>query len=793
MYAVLSSVRYAARGLIRTPIFTLTVILTLTVVIGANSAVFSIIDRVLLRPLPFPEADHLVYVSHADRTSSLPREIAPGRLLDWSERNETFESISAFYTEDVTDTTADQPKNLRRATMGPGLLDTWGLEPALGRKFTSEEHSYGGPRSVLISSDYWGEYLNGDLDAIGDTLIIEGESVTVVGVMPATLEFVDSDVDLWFPLLTNAPFVTQRQTGWFTGVVGRLRPGVTLSQAELDLQAVQSRLAEQYPATDSNLDVTVIPFRDFLDGPFRSSLWLLFGAVLMLLLIACTNIAAVLLARSTQRQRDMAIRFSLGASSRTIATQLLAETAVLVLAGTIGGLVLASGAIGMLESYTSDLPTFGRIELDSRVLAYTVLSAVFVLVLCGLYPAVRGAKSSIPLSRTGRMEAPSRQTVNWMLVGTQVALSMTLLTGAGLMLKSFDALSNVDPGFEAEQVLTFRVSGNFNETSDFAAVLQRINRTIDELDALPGVESVGTSFSLPGVSDSSETQFAFVDWTPTDETPIIAQNRMVSPTYFQALQIPLLGGELCGRADDPFGAREVMVNRQFAERFFGASSVIGRQLIGQQPAQVVGIVGNAREIGMHREPPPSLYTCYSAPTPFPWFLVRTSGDPISFIETVRARIAELEPLRSVYDFAPLSQRIGDMYAQDRLRALLLTVFSVAALLLACLGIYGTLSYVVSLRRRDVGLRVALGALRNAIVAHYLAQALKVVSVACLVGLGMAVAFSRVLSSMLYGVSPSDPVTLVTVIGIVMTVAAIGAVVPSMRASRVDPIVALRED
>lgn len=787
------SVRYAARGLIRAPIFALTVVLTLAVVISANSAMFSIIDRVLLRPLPFPKADRLVYLSHAERTSFLPRDIPPGRLLDWSERNVSFEAISAYYTEDVTDTTTDQPKNLRRATMGPGFLDAWGFEPALGRSFVSEEHSVGGPASVLVSNDYWREYLHADLNAIGATLVVEGRPATVVGVMPADLEFVDSDVDLWFPLLINAPFVTQRQTGWFGGIVGRLRPGVSRSQAELDLESVQSQLADEYPETDSDLAISAIPFRNLVVGPFSSSLWLLFGAVLMLLLIACTNIVAVLLARSTQRERDVAIRFSLGASRRRIATHILAETAWLVLAGTVGGLILASAAIGRLQSYTSDLPTFGRLELDARVLAYTLLSAVLVVLLCGLFPAVRSAKSLTSLSHTGRTELPSRQTVNWALVGVQIALSVTLLTSAGLLLRSFDALSRVDPGFQADQVLTFRISGNFNETSDFPAILQRINRTIDELDALPGVESVGTSFSLPGVSGSSESQFAFVDWTPLDDAPIIAQSRTVSPTYFQALQIPLLSGELCGRASDPFGPREVMVNRAFAERYFGSSSVIGRQLTGQQPARVVGIVGNARETGMHFEPPPSLYTCYSAPNPFPWFLVRTSGEPTTLVETVRARIAELEPLRSVYDFAPLGRRIGDVYAQDRLRTVLLTLFSLASLLLACLGVYGTLNYVVSLRRRDVGLRVALGALRNMIVTHYLAKALKVVGVGCLIGLGLSVAFSRMLSSMLYGVSPSDPITLGTAIGIVVIVAAIGAVVPLMRASRIDPIVALRED
>lgn len=299
----------------------------------------------------------------------------------------------------------------------------------------------------------------------------------------------------------------------------------------------------------------------------------------------------------------------------------------------------ASGAMGILESLTSDLPAYRNLGLDTRVFVYTLSCAILVMLLCGLFPAVRSAMNPIPMSHAGRAEVRSRQTAHWLLVGVQVALSVTLLTGAGLLLRSFDSLTKVDAGFDAEKVLTFRISGDFDETRDFPAVLQRIDRTIGELDALPGVESVGTSFSLPGIAQSSESEFEFIDWTAPGDDRIIAQTRMVSPGYFQALQIPLLSGELCRRASDPFAAREVMVNLTFAARYFGTGPAIGRELVGQSPARIVGIVGNARETGFHLDSPPSLYTCYSAPTPFPWFLVRTSGDPMSLVEPIRARVA----------------------------------------------------------------------------------------------------------------------------------------------------------
>ena len=795
---MMRNVRYALRSLARTPGFTLTVLLTLAVAIGANSVVFSAIDTILLRPLPFPNADRLTYISHADDASSVDVAVPPIRLLDWRERNSTFEAIAAYYTEDVPDTTGDRPENVRRATVTPGFLDLWDIAPAVGRDFADAEHRFGGQFAALISDRYWRDRLNADPNALDNVLEIDGQAHAVIGIMPPSFAAVDRSVDLWTPHPVDAPWATFRQNGWFNGVVGRLRSGVTLDQGLGDIAVVQSQLADAYPETDDNLAVRAAPYKDTVVGSVRGSLWLLFGAVSVLLLIACTNIAALMLARATQRERDVTIRYSLGASRASVALHLATEMIVLVLAGTVAGLVAASGTLVVLTAFGSGLPRVDEVSIDERIFVYAIASAAVVVILCGLLPAVRAASGAGSSIHGGRTQVTPRHSLNWLLVGVQVALSVTLLAGAGLLLRSFDALARVDPGFDAAHVLTFRQSGSFGEAgNDYSSVVQRIDGTLEELTALPGIESAATSFALPGVTGRNQQELELVEGRVASESRIIAETRTVSPSYFETMQIPLLAGDPCRQTENAGTAEnegtEAVVNRSFAERYFSQRSVIGLHFAGDSPARITGIVGDARELGTNREPVPTVYFCFSAPNPFPWFFVRTSGEPMNVVATVRARLNELEPFRSVYDIAPLDRRIGDVYAETRLRTMLLTFFSAAALLLASLGLYGTLSYVVSLRRREVGLRMALGALSSNIVAQFLLKALTVVGVACLVGLALSFAFGRALTSMLYGVSPSDPTTLFAVILLVVGVATLAAILPAVRASRIDPMQALREE
>jgi predicted permease len=794
--ALLRSIRHALRSLAGTPGFSATVVTTLAVGIGANSAVFSAIDAILLRPLPFPDSDRLVRVRQADEVETA---IAPGRLEDWSRSSSTMEAITGFYTEEVSDTTRQVPERVRRAVVAPRFLQVLGVTPALGRDFSEAEMRLGGPRALLISDRYWRRHFAAAADVLAATVRLEGRAYSIVGVMPASFAFPDPRVDLWWPYPADAPLLREvahsRTLQWYTGL-GRLKPGVTAQQAAANLGNVQARLGVEYPETDAGIGVRIAPYKETMVGGVRESLWLLFGAVSVLLLVACTNIAALLLSRAARREHEIAVRFSLGASRAAVAGQLLTETTLLALAGSAAGLLVAVSASAVIQTLAPDLPRLEEVGVDRRLLAYTTISAVLVALLCGLFPAIRSTRGPLDVSRSGRTLVSSGNAVQWTLVGMQIALSVTLLAGAALLVRSAQALAQVDPGFDPQQTLAFRLSGNWTETQARDRLVERIDATLDGLARLPGVESVATSWSLPGAPRSYQIAFEPVEGRPRSEPALIAEWRTVSPEYFRTIRIPLLDGKPCRRPPPGGLPMEVMVNRTFARRYFDRRPVVGRHLTWENASQtgrIAGVVGDAREAGIDRDPAPTVYACDSAPNPFPWFLVRAKGEPLALAGAIRVELGAHEPLRSVYDLMPLDERIGDVYAQNRLRTALLTVFAATALSLACLGIYGTLSYAASRRRREVGLRLALGGQRSQIVRELAGHGLRVVILGSACGLGLSLALTRALAGMLYGVSPSDPLTLAIVVWIVLTVGSLAAMIPAARASRLDPVRVLREE
>ena len=794
--AVRRNIRHALRSLARTPGFTATVVITLAVGIGANTAVFSAIDSVLLEPLPFPASDRLVRVRQVSETET---PIAPGRLEDWSRLNSTFDALTGYYLEDVSDTTGTLPERVRRAVVAPRFLEVLGIAPARGRGFTDAEIRFGGPPALLISDRYWRRRFGSDPNVLAATVRIEGRSHAIAGVMPSAFRFPGGDVDMWWPYPVDGPplqnIAQNRGLQWYTGI-GRLKPGVTPEQARADLATVQARLGREYPETDAGIGVRIVPYKETVIGDVRGSLWLLFGAVSVLLLIACANIAALLLSRGARREHEIAVRFALGASRRVVAVQLLTETALLALAGAAAGLFVAAGASAAIRALAPDLPRLEEIGIDKRILGYTMASAVVVALLCGLLPTMRSTRRASSLSAGGRTQVSTRHAVQWLLVGVQITLSVTLLAGAGLLARSFEALSRVDPGFDPDRVLAFRVSANWAEAEDRGRLVQRIDTALEAVGALPGVEAAATSWGLPGVPLQYRTEFELVEGRPASEPPLMAEWRTVSPEYFGTIRIPLTAGELCRRPRGASPVSELMVNRSFAERYFRGRSLAGLHLRWEAATltgRIVGVVADARELGIDRDPAPTVYACDVAPSPFPWFLVRTEGEPLASAGALRLRLKELEPLRSVYSLTPLEQRIGEAYSQNRLRTVLVSLFAVTALSLACLGIYGTLSYAVSLRRREVGLRLALGARRGEIVRQLVGQGVRVVGLSCVCGLALSVAFTRVLSGMLYGTSPTDPVTLAGVLGIVLAVGSVAALIPAVRAGVVEPTRVLREE
>jgi putative ABC transport system permease protein len=794
-----ANLKCAFRFLRKSPSFSIAVILTLTLGIGANSAVFSAIDAILLRPLPFPNGDQLMKLEQVRlKLKEGETNVAPVRLEEWNRMNSTFQALTGYGTDDESETSGTLPEKVKVAVVTPRFLQVWGVAPALGRDFTPEEEHFGGPDAILISDRYWRTHFEADPNVVGKQVRLGKTSHPVVGVMPASFLFPERDVDLWLPSPPDAPYAQSRDGTWYS-VIGRLKPGVSIEQARADLATVQAQLGKAFPKPDAELTVAIDPLKETTVGGVRKSLWLLFGSVSLLLVIACANIVALLLARAAQRQHEISVRFSLGASRGAIVAQLLTEAFVLALTGAALGLFLAQGAANVFRALAGNLPRVDEIRLDWRIVLYSLACSMVVTLLCGLFPAIRGTRSGLSsvLAQTSRTQVSGRNPVQWLLVGVQVALAVTLLAGAGLLLRSFQALGHVSPGFESSHILTLHISGSWGETGDMKKLTQRIQRTLETLRSVPGVEDAATSGELPGAPVHYQTELQVAEGQIDPEHKMLVESRYVSPSYFATMRIPLLEGETCREQDNVV---HLLVNRSFANTFFPGSggSPIGHHLKNVATAflpngEIRGVVGDAREEGLNREPGPIVYWCFSAPDPDPYYLVRTHGEPMAMAQTLREKIHEIEPGRSVFDITPLDQHLDDAFAENRMRTVLLAFFAATAVSLACVGLYGTLSYSVNVRRREVGLRLALGALRGQILKGFLLEGLGVSFVGCIAGFGLATAFARALSGMLYGVSPSDPATLSAVVLFVLIIAAVASLVPAIRAARVEPMQVLRDE
>jgi putative ABC transport system permease protein len=794
-----ANLKYAFRFIRKSPTFSATVVLTLALGIGGNTAVFSAIDAILLRPLPYPNADRLMVLHEYKLKQKTPEDfVAPIRLEDWNRLNSTFLAITGYDEQDSTDLTGTLPEKVTEAWFAPRFLQAMGVAPALGRDFTPNEERFGGPDAVLISDRYWRHRFGADPHAVGKRVHIGTYHYTVIGVMPPSFQFPDRGVDLWFISPPNAPYAQDRRSTWYTAI-GRLKPGVTLGQARADLDNIQAHLGRQYPATDKDMTVEIQPLKEVTVGGVRRSLWLVFGSVSLLLLISCTNITALLLARTIQREREISIRYSLGASRTAVMTQLLTETQVLAMAGALVGLALAGAGTHMLHNLAKGLPRAEEVTLDWRILVYALGCAVFVTLICGFVPALRttSRKSlSSTLAQTSRTQVSGRNPLQWTLVGVQVALAVTLLIGAGLLLRSFQALSRVSPGFDPSHVLTFHITGGWDETADMKKLSSRIRRTLDALRSMPGVEDAATAGTLPGLFGDYQIGFTVPDGAIDAQRKIAADSRLVSPGYFDVTRIPILAGEVC---QENWHGSDVVVNRSFVSTYFGDMPVIGHHLVTSPnpfnfpPGEIRGVVADAREEGLNHEPMPTVYTCWNAPNPDPYYVVRTRGNPLGMAHAIREKLHEIEPGRSVFDIAPLEERISDSFAETRLRTMLLALFAALALSLASIGLYGTLSYFVTIRQREIGLRLALGALRGQIVRSFVGQGLWVSITGSVAGLCLAAAFAKVLAGMLYGVSTTDAVTFSSVVLLLLAVAAIASFIPAARAARTDPMQVLREE
>ncbi len=677
--ATVANLKSAFRFIRKSPTFSATVILTLALGIGANSAVFSAIDAILLKPLPFPDADQLMRVDQYNpKTSSPLHLVAPVRLEDWNHLNSTFQALTGYYSEDVSESTGPLPERVTRAWVSPRFIQVWAVSPVLGREFTPDEETLNGPAAALISDRFWRRHFNADPNIVGKNLRLDGHLTPVVGVMTPSFLFPNREADLWCPIPAGLSYGQARQNNWFV-VIGRLKPGVTVAQARANLATVQAQLGRQFPKTDAELSVGVEPLKETTIGNSRRSLWLLFSSVTLLLFIACTNIVALLLSRSAQRQHEISVRFSLGAPRGALIAQLLTETFLLALIGCGLGLFLAAAASDIFRSLAAQLPRVEEIHLDGRIVLYSLACSVVVTLLCGLVPAIRGTRRSLSasLAQSSRSQVSGRNPLQWLLVGIQVALAVTLLAGAGLLLRSFQQLGRVNPGFDAAHILTFQLSMNWGETGDLKKLRQFTDRILETLRATPGVAAAAISVGAPGTPFRYQTELKLTEGRADTEPKIVAENRFVSASYFATMRIPLLAGEVCRETDGP---PTLVVNRTFADNYFPGAPVIGHHVQSMNlgysgPAAIVGISADARETGLDHLPIPTAYWCAPIAEPGTYFLVRTHNAPMTMAETVRQQIHEIDPARSVYDFAPLEQRFSDALAENRLRTILLTFFA----------------------------------------------------------------------------------------------------------------------
>ena len=806
--------RYALRSLRATPTFSLAVIITLTLGIGANTAVFSAIDAVLLRPLPYPDSDRLfVLKEYRVKTKNPEGFVAPVRLEDWNRLNTTFQAISGYYTEDSTDSASGYyaedakddagtpPVKIKRAFVAPRFLQTMGISPTLGHDFTSSDERFTGyaPPTVLISDHFWRTHFHSDPDVIGKRLLRGKTSATVIGVLPSGFHFPSDEVELWYLVPPTAPYAQNRRSTWYTAI-GRLKSGVTQSQAHANLNLVQSQLAKQFPDTDTDVTAKLTALKEMTVGSSGASLWLLFGAVSVLLLIACTNVSALVLARGMEREREFSVRSSLGASRSTLMAQVLTETLLLAVSGMLVGLVIAASSARVLATLAKSIPRIGEVALDWRIFSYTAGCAIIVTLLSGLFPAFRASLTSPAgaLSRGGRTQVSGGHgPAQWILVGIQVALAVCLLSGAALLLRSFEALSTVAPGFDASHVLAFRLTGTYAETADGAKLKQTVNRDLEALRVLPGVQAAAGSLTLPGVPFKFPLELSSPDSAFDPASKITAESRYVTDGYFTTMKIPIVSGASCDQHSD---GNAMVVNQSFVSAYYGgASNPIGHHLAvtpnpyNSPASTVLGVAADAREAGVDSEPVPTVYWCGVVYDPNRVYLVRTAGSPSDLMNAVRQTMYKVEPSRAVYDLSPLLAHLSDAFAEVRLRTLLLTLFAATALSLACIGLYGTMSYFVATRKREIGVRIALGASRAQVARRLVQQGVAITSLGIVAGLGIATWSAQFISGLLYNVKPTDIAALSSATMAMFSTALLASALPAIRAARHDPMEIIREE
>jgi predicted permease len=809
MNTLFKDIRYGVRSLLKHPGFTAIVVVTLAVGIGASSAIFSVVNTVLLRPLPYAQAERIVAIQEVTADGKRV-QVTPANFLDWRAQNTVFEQLAAILTRPANLALADQAERIDLAMTSANFFSVFGTAPERGRLFIPADEQAGHAPVVVISHALWQKRFGGDGSLVGKPITLDGVSYTVVGIAPAGFQYPDK-TDVWVPPFRLAPVVSERmdptQVRGFgmLAAVALLRPGVSLNQAKSEMETITARLRQQFPDTNNRRFNRVVSLHTHLVGETGAMLWLLLGAVSFVLLIACANVANLLLASAATRQKEMAIRTALGASRFRVMRQLLTESLILAFAGGAMGLLLAIWGVALITKLLpQDFPRLTEINLDWRVLAFTLLASVLTGILFGLAPALQISKTDVQesLKESGRGSSSSRRhnrLRNLLIVG-EVALSVVLLVGAGLLFRSFLQLQAVNTGFTPQQVLTVRLSpagSKYRLDADYIAFYSQV---IQRVSAVPGVESVGAINTLP--LDKGPTAGFRIEGRPPltiDKWPG-GNYRTVSTDYFHTMNIPVVQGRAFTERDTETTPLVIMINQALANRDFPNENPVGKRInLGNldpkgQPVwwEIVGVAANVRSLELREEAVPEFYLSALQDSFSNMFVVvRTSVEPASVAASVRRAAAEVDKSAAVSDVKTMDHIVNDSVTQPRFNLFLLGLFSGIALLLSAAGIYGVTAYSVTQRTHEFGIRIALGAQVGDVLRMILRQGMLLISVGIAIGLVAAFAMTRLLRTLLFGVTVTDPLTFVAITLLLTLVALLACYIPARRATKVDPLVALR--
>jgi putative ABC transport system permease protein len=797
----MQDLRYAFRMLLKLPGFTTVAVLTLALGIGANTAIFTVVEAVLVRRLPFKDPDRLVYVWErnlkSDRTTNV---VGPANYVRWKERSVSFESLGGVGEWTGTVTGSGEPEKIPLGYVTADFFRTLGVEAALGRTFVPEEGRPGHDDVALLGHDYWMRKFGGDATVVGKSITLDGRALTIVGVMPRGFRGLIT-ADLWTSIAMSERD-RDRRFRWMT-VIGRLRPGVTRDMAQEEMSSIAAAIGKEIPDFTGGWGVNVIPMREQLVGNVRPALLVLYGAVCLLLLIAGSNVANLLLARATGRQREMAVRSALGAPRRRLIRQLLTESAVVSLMGGLAGSLVALWAIeGFRGLLPPELARFTDIRVNAPVLAFAILLSVATGLLLGAIPALGLTRAPIePALREGTLRGGTsrgRLRVRGALVVIEAALSLILLVGAGLLLESFSRLSGVDLGVRTEGVLSLDLALPSGRYTDPRKVAQFFDRAVESVRGVPGITSAG-AISWRLLAGGSATSYSVAgEPEPAPGQAPVADVRIVTPDLFATLRIPLLRGRLFAREDSAAAPKRVVINEVLARQHWPRESPIGKHIVmswGEAvDAEVIGVVGDVRLAALDTEPRGTLYWAEDQlPNDFMTLTVRTQGDPRRLVGEIKAKIGAIDPDVPVAGAKTLDEVKAESLTSRRFTTLLLEIFAGVALALAALGNYGVLAFSVAERTQEIGIRMALGARAEDVLLMVIRQGMRLAFAGLAIGLAGAATLSRFMSGLLFEMSPTDPLVFLGVSLLLAAVSLAACALPARRAAHVDPMIALRSE